>query len=324
MKLLVLPFGDAACASTHYRVIQYLDLMKADGIECDISAPGTMPETAVIAAYDAVLVQKKLFPISQVRKLRACSKRLLFDIDDATWHPHGRKHSWWTRWRTNRRLKSIAQAADVCLVANGYIARHLSTLGANAQVVPMSLKSEDWPVPATNTASRIRIGWAGAPSNLRYLEALEPMLAQMLREHPSVELAVFCGKEPDFSKTTPYVYMPWHQGGESEAVRSFHIGLLPLPLDDFSQGKSPIKALQYMAAGIPLIATPAAGALEIGDTNCGIHFASTHDQWLQQLGSLITNALYRNAQGEAARKAFVDSYTATQVYAKWRKWVSQS
>ncbi|MCF7787386.1 MAG: glycosyltransferase [Prosthecobacter sp.] len=321
MKLLVLPFGDAACASTHYRVIQYMEMLKADGIECDVAAHGTMPAPAVIAGYDAVLVQKKLFSTRQVRTLRAHAKRLLFDIDDATWHPHGRKHSWWTRWRTNRRLQSIVRAADVSLVANHYIAHHLSALGANAQVLPMALKPEDWPPPVPNPASRIRIGWSGAPVNLRYLEILEPVLEQIMSEHPAAELAVFCGKQPNFSATTPYIYLPWRQGGESAAVETFHIGLLPLPVDSFSQGKSPIKALQYMAAGIPTVATPQAGSFELNRESGAIAFAKSPAEWHACLKSLITETQKREAMGLRARAAYEAHYSTTSTYPLWKSFL---
>lgn len=321
MKILVLPFGDAACASTHYRVIQYLEMLKADGIGCDIAAPGTMPRTAVIAAYDAVLVQKKLFSTAQIRTLRAHAKKLLFDIDDATWHPHGRKHSWWTRWRTNRRLRSMVRAADVSLVANHYIAHHLSALGGNVQVLPMALRPEDWPVPHPHTADRIRIGWSGAPVNLGYLETLEPVLAQIMREHPTVELAVFCGKQPAFAPTTPYIHLPWRQGGEAAAVKTFHMGLLPLPVDAFSQGKSPIKALQYMAAGIPTVATPQAGSLELNRDSEAIVFAKTPDEWHACLTSLITDARRREAMGAHARAAFEAHYSTKSTYPLWKSYL---
>lgn len=322
MKLLVLPFGDASCASTHYRVIQYLEMLKADGIGYDVAPPDTLPPSVEIAGYEAVLVQKKLFSTSQVRTLRAHAKRLLFDIDDATWHPHGRKHSWWTRWRTNRRLRNIVRAADVALVANHYIAHHLSALGANAQVLPMALNPADWPPPAaTESTGRIRIGWSGAPVNLCYLETLEPVLAQIMREHPEVELAVFCGKKPDFSAATPYIHLPWRQGGESAAVDTFHIGLLPLPVDAFSQGKSPIKALQYMAAGIPTVATPQAGALELDRESGAIAFAKTPAEWHACLTSLITDAPKREALGRHARAAFEAHYSTTSTYPLWKSYL---
>lgn len=321
MKFLVLPFGDAGCASTHYRVIQYLEMLKADGIGCDVAAPGTMPPSWVIAGYDAVLVQKKLFSTSHVRTLKAHAKRLLFDIDDATWHPHGRKHVWWTRWRTDRRLRSIVRAADVALVANHYIADHLSALGANAQVLPMALKPEDWPSTPTADSGRIRIGWSGAPVNLRYLETLEPVLDQIMREHSAVELAVFCGKKPDFSATTPYIHLPWCQGGESAAVKTFHIGLLPLPVDAFSQGKSPIKALQYMATGIPTVATPQAGSLELNRESGAIAFAKSPAEWHACLKSLITETQKREAMGLRARAAFEAHYSTTSTYPLWKSFL---
>ena len=321
MKLLVLPFGDAACASTHYRVLQYLDMLKKDGIDCEVLAPGTMPSSAVIAESDTVLVQKKLFPAHQVRTLRKHAKRLLFDIDDATWHPHGRKHSWWTRWRTNRRLRSIVRAADMSLVANQYIAEHLNALGGKTQVLPMALKAEDWPPSKSSQSPRVRMGWSGAPVNLRYLEALEPVLAQVMREHPEAELAVFCGKQPSFSTSLPYLHLPWRQGGEPEAVKTFHIGLLPLPVDAFSQGKSPIKALQYMAAGIPTVATPQAGALELDRESGAIAFAKTPAEWHTGLTSLVTDTPKREALGRHARAAFEAHYSTTSTYPLWKSYL---
>ena len=95
-------------------------------------------------------------------------------------------------------------------------------------------------------------------------------------------------------------------------------------MDAFSQGKSPIKALQYMAVGIPLVATPAAGALEIGKPQNGVHFAHFPEQWLQLLGELIVNPELRCSQGLAARQFFAANYAAGQVYQKWIKVVTQS
>jgi glycosyltransferase involved in cell wall biosynthesis len=321
MKLLVLPFGDAACASTHYRVLQYLDMLRKDGIENDVFPFGKIPQPAVITGYDAVLVQKKLFAAKQVRVLKSHAKRLLFDIDDATWHPHGRKHSWWTRWRTNRRLQSIVRAADLTLVANQYIAGYLTALGAKTRVLPMALKPEDWPPPNSVKTRRIRIGWSGAPVNLGYLETLEPVLAQIMREHPHVELAVFCGKKPDFPASTSFIHLPWRQGGESEAVKTFHIGLLPLPVDAFSQGKSPIKALQYMAAGIPTVATPQAGAMELDQKSGAISFAETPDEWHACLTALIQDAQKREMLGCRARANFEAHYCTTRTYPLWKSFL---
>jgi glycosyltransferase involved in cell wall biosynthesis len=150
------------------------------------------------------------------------------------------------------------------------------------------------------------------------LEALHPVFAQIMREHPQVELAIFCGQRPSFASSVPFLHLPWRQGGEQEAVQTFHIGLLPLPTDSFSQGKSPIKALQYMAAGIPTIATPQAGSLEIGQDSGGMLFAEKPDAWHASLSRLIRDAAEREMMGQRARATFEERFASTHIYSQWK------
>jgi len=46
-------------------------------------------------------------------------------------------------------------------------------------------------------------------------------------------------------------------------MQSLDIGLLPLNDDEYSRGKSPIKAIQYLACGIPVVGNIFGGASEI-------------------------------------------------------------
>ncbi|WP_461784784.1 glycosyltransferase family protein [Prosthecobacter sp.] len=327
MRILALTFGDLNCASTYYRLGQHLGRLKEDGIECTLltSPSAPLPSPKKLSGYDVLLVQKRLFSCRTVNYLRRHAKRLVYDTDDATWQPQQRKHNWLTRWRTNRRLKAVVRAADLCVVANNYLGDHLRSLGGKTHLIPMSLNEKEWQEPTLGaTATQVRIGWAGAPANLRYLEDLEPLLHEVLRLHSTAQIAIFCGERPSFKNGLPYSYLPWQKGGEQEAISTFHLGLLPLPTDAFSQGKSPIKALQYMAVGIPVVGTPAAGALEIGNSQNGVHFAHSDEQWLQLLGNLIENHEFRCSQGLAARQLFESNYTASRVYKKWIKLVTQS
>jgi hypothetical protein len=321
MRILALTFGDLNCASTYYRLGQHLGRLKEDGIECDLltSPSARLPSPEQLSGYDVLLVQKRLFSCRTVNYLRRHAKRLVYDTDDATWQPQRRKHNWLTRWRTNRRLKAVVRAADHCVVANNYLGDHLRSLGGQTHLIPMSLNEKEWPRPSPGTTvPLVRIGWSGAPANLCYLEALEPVLAQVMSEHPEVELAVFCGKQPAFSSPLPYLHLPWRPGGEPDAVKTFHIGLLPLPTDDFSQGKSPIKALQYMATGIPTVATPQAGSLEIGQGSGSMFFAEKPEEWSERLSELIQDSEMRGKMGTNARAAFEERFSSTQIYSHWK------
>lgn len=319
MKILALTFGNMTCASTYYRVGQYVDRLRKDGIECDLvyGSPRNIPPAKPLSEYDVVLVQKKLLPCRIVRFLRRHSKRLVFDIDDATWHPQGRKHSFFTRWRAGRRLKSIVKSADVCMAPNMYILDYLKNLGGHPYQVPMAISAKDWLPKQKTNAPNVRLGWSGAPSNLSYLESLEPMLAEILRQYPQSELVVLCGKSPAFQTKIPFTHIPWTPGCEANVVPEFDIGLLPLPFDDFSQGKSPIKALQYLASGLPIIASPLAGTLEIAQKSSSVLLAKCPTEWINYMSSLISSPETRLDAGKLSRAIFEECYSTEVIYSVW-------
>ena len=171
MRILALTFGDASTASSHYRVFQYIPLLEPLGVRIEAFPAADFAGRKTVAGYDAVLAQKKLLPPGRVRWLRRQTCRLLYDVDDAIWFPHGRRHHWLTRWRTARRLAAIARAADLCIVPNNVLGDHLRRLNARVALLPMALDGQRWPARSTpRDAGIVRIGWAGNPVNLGYLK----------------------------------------------------------------------------------------------------------------------------------------------------------
>lgn len=211
-------------------------------------------------------------------------------------------------------MKSIVKAADVCLAPNIYILDHLKSLGGHAHQVHMAISAQDWLPKQKVNGAKVRLGWSGAPSNLSYLESLEPMLAKILRQYPQSELVVLCGKPPAFQTKIPFTHIPWTPGCETNVVPEFDIGLLPLPFDDFSQGKSPIKALQYLASGLPIIASPLAGTLEIAQKSPSVLLAKSPEEWKKHLSVLISAPSARQDSGNLSRVNFEEHYSAEVVY----------
>lgn len=307
MRVLSLNFGDASCASSQFRIHAYLDSLASLGIQIDTTPANSFTDWSKIGTYDAVIVQKKLFRLGQMRHLATHAKRLLYDIDDAIWEPHGKPHGWFTRLRTRSRIRAVARAADLCLAANGVIASYLAQWSTNARVFPMSLDEQLWQPAAAESIGPIRIGWSGAPGNLPYLEALEPALAQIQQRYPQVEWAVLCGRAPAF-KTVRWTHIPWEPGCEPRIVPSFSIGLLPLPDNPFAAAKSPIKGLQYMACGVPTVATPLAATRELFVDDKAALFVTRHEDWIQALERLISDNTLRHRMGQQARHTFESRY----------------
>ena len=279
MRVLAINFGDETCASSYYRVWQYQQPLAALGIELD-----------GIAARDF-------------------SNALnLYDLDDALWAPQGRKHHLLTRYRTTYRLITIGRAADLCIVSNDVLGQKLTGLRARTTVIPMALDEKIWTVRNASNGPGVRIGWSGGPANLRYLEAIEPILAEAQKQIPEIEVFVHCGKQPDFKSGLRYTHIPYKPGEEPEVIRRFDIGLAPLPDDEFAAGKSPIKCIQYMASGVvPLVSAIGATRSMFVDGKTGM-MARRKADWRQALVSLVSDPQLRNSIAENARAEFEATY----------------
>lgn len=308
MNVFALTFGDENCASSQYRIFQYRDELARRGIQLDALPANEFTDWSALGDFDAVIIQKRLFGGRAVRRLRRGARRLVYDVDDAIWLPHGRPHHPFTRWRTERRLQAVCAAADLCLAANGLLHAKLAEFSRNARVLPMALDPKIWTRGDRSNHEGLRVGWAGSPANLSYLEAIEDDLIRLLKAHRNVEIQVVCGVRPGFKKGLKYTHIPFAPGRDSEAVRGFDIGLLPLPVDPFAAHKSPIKALQYMASGVVTVASPVGATLDLIKGDCGV-FASNPGEWHAALDRLIGDVELRSRIGNAARKWFEESFS---------------
>jgi glycosyltransferase involved in cell wall biosynthesis len=318
MRVLAINFGDETCASSHFRVWQFQRPLRELGIELEGVAARDFSRQARLENYDVVLVQKKLFGAGTVQQIRRRSKRLIYDLDDAIWAAHGRKHHALTRFRTVHRLKAISRAADVCLVANEVLARKLNGWGARTTIIPVVLDESVWTprslkekaahgVPPDN----IRIGWSGGPANLVYLQAIEPALAEVQQAIPGVEFVIHCGKAPQF-KSLRYTHVPYRPGEEPAVVRSFDLGLAPLPDNEFATGKSPVKCIQYMASAVvPIVSPIGATRSMLIDGKTGI-MARTVSDWRQAIFSLANDSKLRLRLAANARSEFEATYALSR------------
>ena len=309
MRVLALTFGDANLASSKYRVHQYIEPLRALGIRVEAVPASSFSAWRDVSTYDAVLVQKKLFDLGKVRRLRKLARRLVYDVDDAIWHPHGKPHSWLTNLRTGMRLKAVVQAADAVVAANEVLAAHLRRFRPQVEVIPMALDDKVWTRRnGRDPKQPLRIGWAGHPVNLPYLQAIEPALVAVQRKFPKAEFCIFCGKADGF-KELRYHHVTFDPKVEVEIIHSFDIGLLPLSEGPFAQGKSPVKGLQYMASGAATVLTPlGATRAMFQDTEIGV-FARTMSEWENALTRLLQQPALLAEIGKRARRAFEERYT---------------
>ena len=207
-----------------------------------------------------------------------------------------------------RRLRAIARVSDLCIAANELLRIELEKHSERVTVVPMALDPKIWTLGNRIGVDSICVGWIGSPSNLPYLEAIEDDLTRLQDTHPNVEFKVFCGAPPRFKNGLRYSHIPYEPGREAEVARTFDIGLLPLPNDEFAARKSPIKALHYMASGVVTVASPIGATRDMIDSEIGGLYAEKNGGWFESLSRLVADEALRKRIAASARRRFESQF----------------
>jgi glycosyltransferase involved in cell wall biosynthesis len=125
---------------------------------------------------------------------------------------------------------------------------------------------------------------------------------------PEIELLVVGGRAPEVSGLR-VTSEPWSEEVERNFLRQVDIGLMPLPNNAWTRGKCAYKALQYMAAGIPVVADDVGiSARVIGHERGGL-IARQLDDWVQHMATLAENPRLRARLGRTGRQRIEEGYS---------------
>ena len=299
MKVLVITIGDLNTGSTKFRIVQYAPFLEEQGLKLDFVSQKDLNRDHLksIPQYDVVINQKSLLKTSVAKEIIAKSRKLIFDFDDALYTRPGKPYSWTTQWRVNHRLKTWLKGSHVVTTANQYLQDFANRYTKNVHVLPMTLDLGVWRLgfPSTN----FTIGWAGAPVNLHHLERLQPILQEVMKKHPSIKLAIYSGQKPQLN--IPFDYIPFTPGSEHKFIQGLDVGLLPLTDEEFSKGKSPIKAIQYISCGVPVIGNIFGATEEILNERNSIR-VDKDSEWYSGLDYMITHPDHAKELGIAGRR----------------------
>jgi glycosyltransferase involved in cell wall biosynthesis len=260
----------------------------------------------------AVVVQRQVDPLPGRRLERTVThgRALILDVDDAIWLPQPGGHPL-TRLRRNpSKLRWLATRAEHVIAGNDHLAEWLAPHARNLSVVP-SLVDTAHVAPRQHADSdTIVLGWIGSPTTARYLHGIVAALAAFAAARPagSVTLIVVGGPAP----TVPGARVEqwtWSEEQETRALATMDIGLMPLPDDPWTRGKCAYKALQYMAAGVPVVADDVGvTGRVVGDGSGGLLAAAAAD-WPHALRRLADSAALRARLGAAGRARVEDDFS---------------
>jgi glycosyltransferase involved in cell wall biosynthesis len=272
--------------------------------------------------YDLIWVQKEAFPW-----LPAFTERFpgllrvpyVVDYDDPTFHSYNQHPKAIVRAALGAKIADVMRHAAAVVVGNAYLAQYARAAGAKSIVeIPTVVDVARYQISRSPRATGpIRIGWIGTPSTSRYLDDIAPSLRQLMRRKEAKLVVVGA---PHFSMAgVSSEARQWHESSEVAAIQSFDVGVMPLRDTPFARGKCGYKLIQYMACGLPTVASPVGANATIVDHGRTGFLATTQGEWLDRLSDLARDANLRAHLGQAGREKAVALYSlerATPVLAE--------
>jgi len=345
MKVLALSSYPIEAAATRYRLAQFIAPLAERGITLNVrpfidshlfaalynrseiprttlglirSAIKRLTDVYAAREADVILVQREAMmfgpPLLEWLALKFGRCPLVLDLDDATYisytsPTYGRLGSW-LKWFS--KTDDLISWAKVVTCGNSSIARYVTSKGIRATIIPTVVDTERFH-PANDVADLNPpvLGWVGTHSTFPYLESIFPALQKLARSHRFRLKVVGAGKQNIDLPGVEVESLSWNLEREVADFQSFDIGLYPIIPDQWAAGKSGLKAIQYMAVGIPYIMTPVAVCAEIGELGITHLCASTQDEWHQSLQTLLSNSERRKHMGSAGRRYATAHYTVS-------------
>jgi len=260
----------------------------------------TLERRALLRWADvAVLHQIKLSGLEAALFAAYCRNRV-FDIDDAIYVRKPRRlgePADESRWR-RRKFAATCRHVDVVAAGNGVLAGVARPYARRIAILPTSIAVAGYRRARPDADAPSTVVWIGSPENLLYLEMVRPAFARLAVRYPALRLRVICSAFPDWPEV-PIERVPWSAETEADELASAAIGIMPLSDDTWARGKCAFKLLQYMAAGLPCVASPVgANAEAVIDGRTGYH-ARDAGEWESRLAALIESPSLRAEFGAA-------------------------
>ena len=234
----------------------------------------------------------------------------VFDFDDAIFVSYRSPSNGYLSYlKFASKTKTICRLASHVMVGNPYLAEYARQVNDNVTVVPTTIDTQKYQVrPPKTDDGPITIGWTGSFSTVQHLDTLRGALKK-LAETETFRLRVIGTPTYDLSPIDVEA-MPWRAATELEDLCKIDIGVMPLPDDNWSKGKCGLKALQFMALGIPTICSPVGVNTDIIQDNENGFLAGTEAEWVDKLSRLLRSAELRRRLGDAGRVTVEQKYSA--------------
>ena len=252
---------------------------------------------------DVIFIQKACIPKIKstfLEKVKAKGKRIVFDIDDATY------------LFPKDNTDAIAKLSDVVICGNNTLKEHFESLGCNCVVLPTVEKTPRFEPYWKDTYEQKIIGWIGSASSVHNLEIVVEPINIFVEKHPTVQFNIICNDDQGYvQRIKNSKLIVWDKDKYIEDLADFSIGIMPLEDTDFNRGKCGFKLIQYLNMRKPVVGSDVGVNGEIVNGN-GI-VANSTVEWIEALEELLFNRDHYDGCVNHIDRVFFDTYHFSKV-----------
>jgi glycosyltransferase involved in cell wall biosynthesis len=327
--------------SQRYRFEQYMPYFREKGWSCDLSfviseaddqffyqSGNMMKKLNVVVKslknrwkdvksavdYDIVFIHREAFMLGSTffeKQFKKSKAKIVFDFDDAIWFmdvSEGNKN--FKFLKDPNKVQSIIALSDLVFAGNNYLKRFAKKSNFNVVVIPTTIDTDLHQRRQKYIApEKICIGWSGSKTTIKHFEYAISILKIIKKKYGDKVYFKVMGDPQYRNPELGIVGIPWSSATEVDVLASFDIGIMPLPDDEWAQGKCGLKGLSYMALEIPTIMSPVGVNSDIIQDGVNGFLAVTEEEWVGKISQLIESAELRIALGKNARATVVEKYS---------------
>ncbi len=338
-RVLVLTRYGALGASSRLRFFQYFPDLNAAGIQfecqhlfCDSALLARYKNekydvSTVLSAFykrikilfsrrdfDVIWIEKEALPWFPLwfESTLLSDLPYVLDFDDAIFHNYDLHRFGLVRSLYGKRLNGLMAKSALVVCGNSYLASVARASGALwVEQLPTVIDLDRYHLQKKSqilieqTGYVPRIVWIGSPSTVKYLSILRQALQELAQRMPFILRIIGA------NFVLPGVQVEcisWSEATEVDDIGVCDVGVMPLEDSAWERGKCGYKLIQYMACGLSVVASDVGVNNEIVKAGVTGYLASTKDDWLDALETLLNDTEKRNEFGQAGRTLVEEVY----------------
>lgn len=340
MRLLIFSRYTSLQASTRVRFLQFIPYLNNQGIEVEIfpllsnnsiSIKHHFLKLFFLRFIDLVRTLKTLTKIKPNTKIHIYIelfpwlpfwleffllnifgiKNYSLEYDDAWFHRYDEHPNFLIRFMYKNKIAALMKHAQLVIAGNFYIANYAKLSGAkNIEIIPTVVDLNHYPnyVKQINTFQQCKpvVVWIGTPSTVKYLQLVAPALQALAVKLPYI-LRVIGGGNVSMPGVNIEI-LDWSEDTEATNLQASDVGIMPLLDNSWEQGKCAYKLIQYMACGLPTVASAVGANNEVVLQGKTGYLVKTVNEWVDALEKLLINEDLRYKFGAAGRERVKNKY----------------